>query len=69
MIRTFRQRTHQLNIHMWQMEGKPETHVHTAAGETSAKVLIAPQKAGTYRIVCGTLGNVKLGMVSTLKVD
>ena len=55
-------------VHMWQLEGKPETHVHANAGETSAKVVIAPQKAGTYQLVCSTPGQVQLGMVGTLTV-
>ena len=56
-------------VHMWQLEGKPETHVHALAGVTSAKVVIAPEKAGTYQLVCGTPGHVQLGMVGTLKVE
>jgi plastocyanin len=56
-------------VHMWQLEGKHETHVHTATGETSAKVVIAPQKAGSYELVCSTPGHVQLGMVGTLKVE
>jgi len=53
---------------MWQLEGKPETHVHTSGGETSSKVVIAPKKAGTYKLVCSTPGHVQLGMVGTLTV-
>jgi uncharacterized cupredoxin-like copper-binding protein len=56
-------------VHMWQLEGKPETHVHTAVGETSAKVVIAPQKVGTYKLVCTTPGHTELGMVGSLKVE
>jgi plastocyanin len=56
-------------VHMWQLEGKPETHIHTAVGETSTNVVTAPQKTGTYKIVCGTSGHEDLGMVGTLKVE
>lgn len=55
-------------VHMWQLEGKPETHVHTSGGETSSKVVIAPEKAGSYKLVCSTPGHVQFGMVGTLTV-
>jgi len=56
-------------VHMWQLEGKPETHVHTAVGETAANVITAPQEIGSYKIVCGTPGHVEKGMVGTLYVE
>ena len=55
-------------VHMWQIEGMPETHLHTNPGETASKVITAPAKSGSYKVVCQTAGHAKLGMVGTLEV-
>lgn len=56
-------------VHMWQIEDRMETHVHTNAGETSTKVVTAPSEPGVYQIICTTPGHEKLGMVGTLRVQ
>jgi len=55
-------------VHMWQLRGQPETHIHTPVGGTSGKVITAPESPGEYGIFCSTPGHEKLGMVGTLKV-
>lgn len=56
-------------VHMWQLRDRPATHIHTPVGETSAKVVVAPESPGEYEIVCGTPGHEDRGMVGTLKVS
>lgn len=55
-------------VHMWQIEGMPETHVHTNPGVTASKVITAPEKSGSYQVICQTPGHEERGMVGTLKV-
>lgn len=56
-------------VHMWQLRDRPETHVHTPVGETSAKVVTAPEASGKYDVVCTTPGHEELGMVGKLTVS
>lgn len=56
-------------VHMWQLRDKPETHVHTPVGETSGKIVTAPEIPGEYEIFCSTPGHEKLGMVGILIVN
>lgn len=55
-------------VHMWQLRGKPETHIHTPAGKTAGKVIVAPKEPGEYEIFCATSGHEGRGMVGILKV-
>jgi len=57
------------SVHMWQIRDRPETHVHTPVGETSAKVVTAPETPGNYKVLCMTPGHEERGMVGTLKVS
>lgn len=55
-------------VHMWQLEGLPETHLHTPVGETAAKTIVAPMKVSPYKIICSTPGHEQLGMIGQLEV-
>ncbi|MBX3436990.1 MAG: cupredoxin domain-containing protein [Planctomycetaceae bacterium] len=54
--------------HMWEIEGRPETHVHAEVGETAVGVITAPDRAGQYRTVCTAEGHTEAGMVGKLVV-
>lgn len=55
-------------IHMWQLKGMSETHLHAEPGESASKLITAPEEPGDYHIFCGTKGHEQLGMVGTLSV-
>src|SRR5690625_1370506 len=55
-------------VHMWEIEGRPETHVHAEVGQTAQGVIIAPDEPGEYRIVCTEAGHTEAGMVGRLIV-
>lgn len=56
-------------VHMWQLEGRPETHLHTPIGETAAKTIVAPMELGVYKVICSTPGHEQLGMIGQLEVS
>ena len=55
-------------VHMWQLDGLPETHLHTPVGETAAKTIVAPSQTGPYKVICSTPGHEQLGMIGQLEV-
>lgn len=55
-------------VHMWQLKGMPDTHIHTRIGESATKVITAPEEVGDYKIYCATKGHEELGMVGSLSV-
>lgn len=55
-------------VHMWEIEGRPETHVHAEVGQTAVGVIVAPDEPGEYRTVCTEPGHSEDGMVGRLIV-
>lgn len=55
-------------VHMWEIEGRPETHVHAEVGQTAVGVIVAPEEPGEYRTVCTEPGHAEAGMVGRLTV-
>lgn len=55
-------------VHMWEIEGRPEAHVHAEAGETATGVITAPAEPGEYRTVCTEAGHTEAEMVGKLIV-
>lgn len=56
-------------VHMWEIEGRPETHVHAEVGQTATGVITAPEEPGVYRTVCTEAGHEEAGMVGRLIVN
>jgi plastocyanin len=54
--------------HMWEIEGRPETHVHAEAGEVTVRVVTAPQRPGIYKTICTEAGHEEAGMIGRLIV-
>lgn len=56
-------------VHVWEIEGRPETHIHAEAGETSTGVITAPEEPGEYAVVCPLPGHTEGGMTGKLIVS
>ena len=55
-------------VHMWEIEGRPETHVHAEVGDTATGVITAPEEPGEYKTVCTEPGHTEAGMTGKLIV-
>ncbi|MCC5789934.1 MAG: DUF3347 domain-containing protein [Opitutales bacterium] len=55
-------------VHMWEIEERPETHVHAEVGQSATGVIRAPEEPGIYRTVCTEPGHEELGMTGRLLV-